>query len=211
MLGLDPGFRTGSKVAVVDATGKVLATATIYPHPPQNERKAALDTLQRLVTQHSADVIAIGNGTASRETEHLVAELIRERLPAQYMIVNEAGASVYSASPLARAELPDLDVTMRGAVSIARRVLDPLAELVKIDPRSIGVGLYQHDVDQKALAAKLDEVIETAVNRVGVNVNTASPALLQHVAGLGPKLAERVVEHRDAARPFRIAAGDAAR
>ncbi len=197
VLGIDPGFRTGCKVAVVDTTGKVLDTATIYPHPPQHERRKSLDVLARLVQQHGAGLIAIGNGTASRETEDLVAELLDEYVRAQYLIVNEAGASVYSASPLARAELPGLDVSMRGAVSIARRVLDPLAELVKIDPRSIGVGLYQHDVDQKALAQKLDDVIESVVNRVGVNVNTSSPALLQHVAGLGPKLAERIVAWRD--------------
>ncbi|HML24178.1 MAG TPA: Tex family protein [Aggregatilinea sp.] len=203
VLGIDPGFRTGSKAAVVDATGKVLATATIYPHPPQNERVKALHTLVDLIRAHGVDLIAIGNGTASRETEELVAALIREYEPVKYLIVNEAGASVYSASPLARAELPDMDVSMRGAVSIARRALDPLAELVKIDPRSIGVGLYQHDVDQKALEGKLSEVIETVVNRVGVNANTASPALLQHVAGLGPKLAERIVEARDADGPFR--------
>jgi uncharacterized protein len=203
VLGIDPGFRTGSKVAVVDATGKVLDTVTIYPHPPQNERIQALHTLTELIRRHGVDLIAIGNGTASRETEELVAALIRDYAPAKYLIVNEAGASVYSASPLARAELPELDVSMRGAVSIARRVLDPLAELVKIDPRSIGVGLYQHDVDQKALTTELDEVIESVVNRVGVNVNTASPALLQHVAGLGPKLAERIVELRDAQGPFR--------
>jgi uncharacterized protein len=201
-LGVDPGFRTGCKVAVVDATGKVLDTATIYPHPPQNQREQALKELARLVHKHGADLIAIGNGTASRESEELVATLIRDHTPVHYLMVNEAGASVYSASPLARAELPDLDVSMRGAVSIARRVLDPLAELVKIDPRSIGVGLYQHDVDQKALATKLDEVIESVVNSVGVNVNTASPALLQHVAGLGPKLAERIVRMRDEEGPF---------
>lgn len=202
VLGIDPGFRTGCKVAVVDATGKVLDTVTIYPHPPQNQRGEALRILARLVERYSVNLVAIGNGTASRETEDLAAALIREQASAQYLIVNEAGASVYSASPLARAELPDLDVSMRGAVSIARRVLDPLAELVKIDPRSIGVGLYQHDVDQKALGAKLDEVIESVVNRVGVNVNTASPALLRYVAGLGPKLAERIVERRDAEGPF---------
>ncbi|MBN2304560.1 MAG: RNA-binding transcriptional accessory protein [Anaerolineae bacterium] len=209
VLGIDPGFRTGCKVAVVDATGKVLDTATIYPHGPQNRRNESLHTLAGLVQQHGANLIAIGNGTASRETEELVAALLRDYDydAAQYLMVNEAGASVYSASPLARAELPDMDVTIRGAVSIARRVLDPLAELVKIDPRSIGVGLYQHDVDQKALGAKLDEVIESVVNRVGVNANTASPALLQHVAGLGPKLAERVVALRDAegAFPSRLA------
>jgi uncharacterized protein len=203
ILGIDPGFRTGCKAAVVDTTGKVLATATIYPHAPQNERAESLRVLGALVERHGVDLIAIGNGTASRETEELVAALLRERASAQYLMVNEAGASVYSASPLARAELPDLDVAMRGAVSIARRVLDPLAELVKIDPRSIGVGLYQHDVDQKALGDKLGEVIETVVNRVGVNVNTASPALLQYVAGLGPKLAERIVALRDQEGPFR--------
>ncbi len=202
VLGIDPGFRTGCKVAVVDPTGKVLGSATVFPHPPQNQREAALRLLAGLVERHGIQLIAIGNGTASRETEELVAALIREHTGVQYLIVNEAGASVYSASPLARAELPDLDVSMRGAVSIARRVLDPLAELVKIDPRSIGVGLYQHDVDQKALAAKLDEVIESVVNSVGVNANTASPALLQHVAGLGPKLAARIVEHRDVHGPF---------
>lgn len=202
VLGIDPGFRTGSKVAVVDTTGKVLDTLTIYPHPPQNRSSDALDALARLVQQHHVGVIAIGNGTASRETEELVAHLIREHVDAQYMIVNEAGASVYSASALARAELPDMDVSMRGAVSIARRVLDPLAELVKIDPRSIGVGLYQHDVDQKALGEKLDEVIESVVNRVGVNANTASPALLRYVAGLGPTLAERIVARRDEQGPF---------
>jgi uncharacterized protein len=203
VLGIDPGFRTGSKVAVVDATGKVLDTVTIYPHPPQSERMRSLQVLAHLVEKHGVDLIAIGNGTASRETEELVATLIREQATSKYLMVNEAGASVYSASPLARAELPDLDVTMRGAVSIARRVLDPLAELVKIDPRSIGVGLYQHDVDQKALGTKLDEVIESVVNSVGVNVNTASPALLQYVAGLGPKLAERIVEQRNTEGAFR--------
>jgi uncharacterized protein len=203
VLGIDPGFRTGCKVAVVDATGKVLDIATIYPHEPQREREKSLRVLDALVRKHGVELIAIGNGTASRETEELAATLIQGGAPARYLIVNEAGASVYSASPLARAELPDLDVSMRGAVSIARRVLDPLAELVKIDPRSIGVGLYQHDVDQKALGTKLDEVIESVVNRVGVNVNTASPALLQYVAGLGPRLAERMVELRDAEGAFR--------
>jgi len=203
VLGIDPGFRTGCKVAVVDETGKVLDTVTIYPHAPQNERRNALQTLEYLVRTHHADLIAIGNGTASRETEELVATLIRQDVPTQYLMVNEAGAAVYSASPLARAELPDLDVSMRGAVSIARRALDPLAELVKIEPRSIGVGLYQHDVDQKELDSKLTEVVESVVNGVGVNVNTASPALLQYVAGLGPKLAERIVEKRDQSGAFR--------
>jgi uncharacterized protein len=225
VLGLDPGFRTGCKVAVVDASGKVLETATIYPHPPQKQPREALATLADLIQRHGVTLISIGNGTASRETEQLVAELIQrveikrleigrlggERPAAQrqspisnlqspnlhYLIVNEAGASVYSASPLARAEMPDLDVSLRGAVSIARRVQDPLAELVKIDPKSIGVGLYQHDVNQKALAAALDGVVESVVNRVGVDINTASPALLTHVAGIGPKLAGNIVAHRN--------------
>ncbi len=197
VLGLDPGFRTGCKVAVVDPTGKVLATGNIYPHEPQKQWSTALKTLDALISQHHITLIAIGNGTASRETEQLAAEITRSRQGVQYIMVSEAGASVYSASPLARAELPDLDVTLRGAVSIARRAQDPLAELVKIDPQSIGVGLYQHDVNQTQLTAALDGVVETVVNRVGVDVNTASPALLTHVAGIGPKLAERIVAHRD--------------
>ncbi len=263
VLGIDPGFRTGSKVAVVDPTGKLLDTATIYPHEPQRERDRALKILAALVIKHKVTLITIGNGTASRETEQLVAELIRtvgatiqsadqhgnrsgrvvqtvgathqsaekhiigaervaqtvgathqraekhvigaERVAPtelKYLIVNEAGASVYSASPLARAEMPDLDVSIRGAVSIARRAQDPLAELVKIDPKSIGVGMYQHDVDQKQLAGALDGVVESVVNAVGVDVNTASPALLTHVAGIGPKLAEKIVSHRDEKGPF---------
>ncbi len=202
VLGLDPGFRTGCKVAVVDATGRVLHTTTIFPHDPQREWSTSLRVLGTLVQRHSVDVIAIGNGTASRETEKLAAELIRQLPTTRYLIVNEAGASVYSASPLARAELPDLDVSIRGAVSIARRVLDPLAELVKIDPQSIGVGLYQHDVNQRELTEALDDVVESVVNNVGVDVNTASPALLEHVAGIGPKLAERIVAHREEHGPF---------
>ncbi len=202
VLGLDPGYRTGCKVAVVDPTGKVLATDTIYPHEPQRRWNDALRTLAALVEQYGVTLITIGNGTASRETEQLAAELTRGG-GLHYLIVNEAGASVYSASPLARAELPDLDVTLRGAVSIARRAQDPLAELVKIDPQSIGVGMYQHDVNQKRLTEALDGVVETVVNRVGVDVNTASPALLTHVAGIGPKLAERIVAHRNTAGPFR--------
>ncbi len=200
--GIDPGFRTGSKVAVVDATGRLLETVTIYPHPPQHQREAARKVLSGLGRQHGITLWAIGNGTASRETEQLIAELIRGDPAAHYLMVNEAGASVYSASPLARAELPGLDVSMRGAVSIARRVQDPLAELVKVDPQSIGVGLYQHDVDQKELATALAGVVESVVNRVGVDLNTASPALLTYVAGIGPKLAERIVAYRDASGPF---------
>ena len=207
VLGIDPGFRTGCKVAVVDPTGKVLDTATIYPHEPQKRWDATLHTLAALIAQHQVTLIAIGNGTASRETEQLVAELIRalgqaQDLPLRYLIVSEAGASVYSASPLARAELPDMDVSIRGAVSIARRVQDPLAELVKINPQSIGVGLYQHDVNQAQLAAALTSAVESVVNSVGVDVNSASPALLTHVAGIGPKLAARIVAHRDTNGPF---------
>ncbi len=216
VLGIDPGYRTGCKVAVVDPTGKLLDTATIYPHEPKNDWQGALQALKDMVERHRVTLITIGNGTASRETEKLTAELIRVldtsrqsgdtmQPPRQtkYLIVNEAGASVYSASPLARAEFPDLDVSMRGAVSIARRAQDPLAELVKIDPKSIGVGLYQHDVDQAALSHALDGVVESVVNQVGVDVNTASAALLTHVAGIGPKLAAAIVAHRDTSGPFR--------
>ena len=198
VMGIDPAYRTGCKVAVVDATGKVLETTAIYPHQPQNRREEALKTLAALVQKHKISLITIGNGTASRETEQLVAELTRQMADVHYLIVNEAGASVYSASPLAKAELPDLDVTLRGAVSIARRAQDPLAELVKIDPKSIGVGLYQHDVNQKQLSESLDGVVESVVNQVGVDVNTASPALLTHVAGIGPKLADNIVAYREA-------------
>ncbi len=203
VLGVDPAFRTGCKLAVVDATGRLAATAKIYPHPPQNERTQAMSTLRDLVRRHGVTLVAIGNGTASRESERLVADVVREVEGVKYVVVSEAGASVYSASPLARAELPTLDVTERGAVSIARRIQDPLAELVKIDPQSIGVGMYQHDVDQGALAHAVDGVVESVVNRVGVDVNTASPALLARVAGIGPKLSEAIVAHRDAAGPFR--------
>jgi protein Tex len=205
ILGLDPGYRTGCKAAVVDPTGKVVDTATIYPHQPQKQWKAAQQTLAALIKRHEVTLIAIGNGTASRETEQLAAELLQQPAVSddvRYLIVNEAGASVYSASSLARAELPDLDVTLRGAASIARRVQDPLAELVKIDPRSIGVGLYQHDVNQSELGQALDGVVESVVNQVGVDVNTASAALLTHVAGIGPKLAENIVAHRDENGPF---------
>jgi protein Tex len=201
--GIDPGFRTGCKLAIVDTTGKLLDTGTIYPHEPKKDWKGALDILQAMIIRHQATLISLGNGTASRETEKLVAELTRNAPQTKYLIVNEAGASVYSASALARQEFPDLDVSIRGAVSIARRAQDPLAELVKIDPKSIGVGLYQHDVDQASLAHTLDGVVESVVNRVGVDVNTASPALLTHVAGIGPKLAENIVVYRDANGPFK--------
>ncbi|MGC9394109.1 MAG: Tex family protein [Anaerolineae bacterium] len=200
VLGIDPGYRTGCKVAVVDPTGKVLDTRTIYPERNKAQAKA---TLRHLVQQHGVTVIDIGNGTASRETEMLVAELLNEaKLKVKYTIVSEAGASVYSASKLARQEMPDLDVSLRGAVSIARRLQDPLAELVKIDPQAIGVGLYQHDVNQKALAETLDTVVESVVNTVGADLNTASPALLRYISGIGPKLAETVVAHRDAHGAF---------
>jgi len=207
VLGLDPGFRTGCKVAVVDPTGKLLDTGTIYPHEPKNDWKGSINTLQDMINRHHVTLITIGNGTASRETEKLAAELTHAPRPTphatKYLIVNEAGASVYSASALARAEFPDLDVTIRGAVSIARRAQDPLAELVKIDPKSIGVGMYQHDVDQTALTHALDGVVESVVNNVGVDVNTASSALLTHIAGIGPKLATNIVTHRDANGPFK--------
>jgi uncharacterized protein len=203
VLGIDPGFRTGCKVAVVDATGKLLDTGTIYPHEPKNDWKGSINTLQDMINRHHVTLITIGNGTASRETEKLASELTRNAKQTKYLIVNEAGASVYSASALARAEFPDLDVTIRGAVSIARRAQDPLAELVKIDPKSIGVGMYQHDVDQTALTHALDGVVESVVNRVGVDVNTASPALLTHIAGIGPKLANNIVTHRDTNGPFK--------
>lgn len=198
VLGIDPGFRTGCKLAVVDATGKVLDTGTIYPHTGQWDR--ARDTVEGLIRRHRVTLVVLGNGTASRETEPLVGEVLTDGM--KYLVVHEAGASVYSASALAKAELPGLDVTIRGAVSLARRVLDPLAELVKIEPRSIGVGMYQHDVDQTRLGEALHGTVESVVNQVGVDVNTASPALLTYVAGIGPKLASKIVEHRDAKGVF---------
>ena len=199
VMGIDPGYRTGCKVAVVDGTGKLLDTVTIYPHPPVNKWDETLAILGKLVQKHNVNLITIGNGTASRESETLVAELIH-MLGAEktsYCIVSEAGASVYSASKLAKEEFPDLDVSMRGAVSIARRIQDPLAELVKIDPKSIGVGLYQHDVNQKQLSDALSGVVESCVNYVGVDLNTASPALLQYVAGLQPAVAKNIVAFRE--------------
>ncbi|MBV7435383.1 RNA-binding transcriptional accessory protein [Cardiobacteriaceae bacterium TAE3-ERU3] len=200
-LGLDPGLRTGVKVAVVDDTGKVAATDTIYPHVPRKDWQGSLHTLFKLIKQHNVRLVAIGNGTASRETDQLAAELVAEcrkqDMEVHKLVVSEAGASVYSASELASQELPDLDVSLRGAVSIARRLQDPLAELVKIDPKSIGVGQYQHDVDQNALAHSLDGVVEDCVNAVGVDVNTASPALLARIAGLHATLAANIVAFRD--------------
>lgn len=203
ILAIDPGFRTGSKVAVVDPTGKLLTTATIFPHPPQNNREEAYQILKKLIKNHQVTLIVIGNGTASRETEIFIAEITKNDPNLNYLITSEAGASVYSASKLARKEFPDLDVSIRGAVSIARRVQDPLAELVKIDPKSIGVGLYQHDVNQAHLSQALDLVVETVVNAVGVDINTASVSLLTYVAGIGPALAEKIVNFREEHGPFR--------
>jgi protein Tex len=204
-LGLDPGLRTGVKVAVVDATGKLLDTATIYPHEPRRDWDGALHTLAQLARKHAVDLISIGNGTASRETDKLAADLIRQ-LPELHMskiVVSEAGASVYSASEYASREFPELDVSLRGAVSIARRLQDPLAELVKIDPKSIGVGQYQHDVSQTKLAKALDAVVEDCVNAVGVDVNTASIPLLTRISGLNTTLATNIVAHRDQHGAFR--------
>ena len=197
VLGLDPAYRTGCKIAIIDKNGKLLDVDTIYPHKPQQRWREAKNTLIEHIYNYRVTLIAIGNGTASRESEQLVAEITREMKGVQYAIVNEAGASVYSASKLAREELPDLDVSIRGAVSIARRIQDPLAELVKIDPESIGVGLYQHDINQSDLSSALDKVVESVVNQVGVDVNTASPALLQYVAGIGAKLAKSIVSYRN--------------
>ncbi|MEU2230404.1 Tex family protein [Streptomyces vietnamensis] len=204
-LGLDPGFRTGVKVAVVDATGKVVATDTIYPHVPANKWDQALEKLARLAKEHAVELVAIGNGTASRETDKLAAELLAKHpeLKLTKVMVSEAGASVYSASAFASQELPDLDVSLRGAVSIARRLQDPLAELVKIDPKSIGVGQYQHDLAEVKLSRSLDAVVEDCVNGVGVDVNTASAPLLSRVSGISSGLAENIVAHRDANGPFR--------
>ena len=203
-LGLDPGLRTGVKVAVVDGTGKVIATDTVYPHAPARKWDDALVRLADLVKKHRVELVAIGNGTASRETDKLAGELMRlvPEARLQKLVVSEAGASVYSASALAAAELPGMDVSLRGAVSIARRLQDPLAELVKIDPKSIGVGQYQHDVTAAKLDRSLDAVVEDCVNAVGVDVNTASPALLSRVAGVGPLLSENIVAHRNANGPF---------
>ncbi|MGV9702393.1 Tex family protein [Streptomyces sp. NPDC003483] len=204
-LGLDPGFRTGVKVAVVDATGKVVATDVIHPHVPANRWDEAVAKLARLAGEHAVDLIAIGNGTASRETDKLAGELITRHPELQLtkVMVSEAGASVYSASAFASQELPDMDVSLRGAVSIARRLQDPLAELVKIDPKSIGVGQYQHDLSEVKLSRSLDAVVEDCVNGVGVDVNTASAPLLSRVSGITSGLAENIVAHRDANGPFR--------
>ena len=202
VLAIDPGFRTGCKVVVLDGQGQLMHNDVIYPHMPQQQEKEAGKKIIDLCERFGVEVIAIGNGTAGRETESFVRKL---KLPGKVTVimVNESGASVYSASEAAREEFPDQDVTVRGAVSIGRRLMDPLAELVKIDPRSIGVGQYQHDVDQSVLKKKLDEVVESCVNLVGVDVNTASKALLSYVSGLGPKLAEAIVKYRNEHGPFR--------
>ena len=200
ILGIDPGFRTGCKVAVIDVTNKYLDGITIYPHPPQNRWERAKADVTELIEKYGVELIAIGNGTASRETEKMVAEIISELDSSDdvvYTIVNEAGASVYSASPVARKEFPDLEASMRGNISIARRLLDPLSELVKIDPKSIGVGLYQHDVNQGQLGEALDRVVESCVNSVGVNLNTASGSLLKYVAGINSRVAQNIVSYRD--------------
>ncbi|MGH3587821.1 MAG: Tex-like N-terminal domain-containing protein, partial [Pseudonocardia sp.] len=208
-MGLDPGLRTGVKVAVVDATGKVVATDTIYPHEPRRKWDESIETLARLARAHKVDLVSIGNGTASRETDKLAADLIARHpdLSLTKIMVSEAGASVYSASEYAGRELPGMDVSLRGAVSIARRLQDPLAELVKIDPKSIGVGQYQHDVSEVKLSRSLDAVVEDCVNAVGVDVNTASAPLLTRVSGIGEGLAENIVSHRDANGPFRSRGG----
>jgi len=207
-MGLDPGFRTGVKVAVVDATGKVVATTAIFPHEPQKRWDDSIATLAELAKAHNVDLVAIGNGTASRETDKLAAELMKLHpdLKLTKAVVSEAGASVYSASAFASQELPELDVSLRGAVSIARRLQDPLAELVKIDPKSIGVGQYQHDLSESKLSRSLDAVVEDCVNAVGVDLNTASAPLLARVSGVGEGLAQNIVQHRDANGPFRIRA-----
>src|SRR6202008_2760195 len=199
VIGLDPGLRTGVKVAVVDRTGKVLATDTIYPHEPRRDWDGSIAKLARIAAQCQAELISIGNGTASRETDKLASELMARHpeLKLQKIVVSEAGASVYSASELAAKEFPELDVSLRGAVSIARRLQDPLAELVKIEPKAIGVGQYQHDVNQTGLARSLDAIVEDCVNSVGVDVNTASAPLLARVSGLNQTLAANIVAFRD--------------
>ncbi|KAB2820450.1 MAG: S1 RNA-binding domain-containing protein, partial [Paludibacter sp.] len=202
VLGIDPGFRTGCKVVCLDAQGNLIHNETIYPHPPQHKYAQATRKLQKMVEAYQIEAIAIGNGTAGRETEQFVQNTRYVR-PVQVFVVSENGASVYSASKIARDEFPDYDVTVRGAVSIGRRLMDPLAELVKIDPKSIGVGQYQHDVDQGLLKKSLDQTVENAVNKVGVNVNTASKHLLTYISGLGPQLATNIVEFRAVNGPFR--------
>ena len=207
VLALDPGYRTGCKLVCLDRQGALLHNDVIYPHPPQNETAKSVSKLLSLIEKFSIEAIAIGNGTASRETEDFIKQYLPPASGIKVYVVSEAGASVYSASKTARDEFPDHDVTVRGAVSIGRRLMDPLAELVKIDPKSIGVGQYQHDVDQTRLQTSLDEVVMSCVNAVGVEVNTASPHLLTYVSGLGPKLAQNIVEYRTENGPFRSRSG----
>ncbi|HDR89672.1 MAG TPA: RNA-binding transcriptional accessory protein [Bacteroidetes bacterium] len=202
VMGIDPGYRTGCKLVCLDAQGNLLHNETVYPHPPRSEKGPAARKVASLAETYKTEAIAIGNGTAGRETEQFIRN-IRFNREVRVYVVNESGASVYSASPVAREEFPEFDVTVRGAISIARRLMDPLAELVKIDPKSIGVGQYQHDVDQKMLKKSLDRVVESCVNRVGVSVNTASKHLLSYVSGLGPQLAENIVQYRKENGPFR--------
>lgn len=202
VLAVDPAFRTGCKLAALAEAGQLLETAAIYPHPPVNKEGEAAAVVAKLVKKYNIDLIVIGNGTASRETETFIAELIKGGMDVEYTIVSEAGASVYSASKLARKEFPDLDVSIRGAISIGRRIQDPLAELVKIDPKSLGVGMYQHDISQKRLEKALNEVVVDAVNHVGVEINTASAALLTYAAGISSNNAEKIIEHRDENGPF---------
>lgn len=204
VLGWDPAYRTGCKLAVVNPTGKVLHTEVVYPTPPQNKKEEAAKILKDLINRFDIDIIAIGNGTASRESEIFVAEVIKTLdKKVKYIIVNEAGASVYSASKLAAEEFPHFDVSLRSAVSIARRLQDPLAELVKIDPKAIGVGQYQHDMNQKRLSEALAGVVESCVNSVGVDLNTASPSLLSYVAGINSSVARNIVEYRETVGPFK--------
>ena len=198
VMGFDPAYRTGCKIAVIDETGKVLDIATVYPTAPKNDIEGAKKELLKLIEKDNINMIAIGNGTASRESEAFVADMIKEaKHEVNYVIVSEAGASVYSASKLATEEYPDINVSIRGAISIARRLQDPLAELVKIDPKAIGVGQYQHDVNQKRLAESLTGVVEDAVNKVGVDVNTATPSLLSYVSGINSGIAKNIVKYRD--------------
>ena len=201
MMGIDPGFRTGCKVVCLDAQGNLLHNENIYPHPPVSKGKEAMARLSKMIEAYQIEAIAIGNGTASRETEEFLKKMTFPR-NVQIFVVSEQGASIYSASKIAREEFPDYDVTVRGAVSIARRLMDPLAELVKIDPKSIGVGQYQHDVDQTKLKKSLDQTVESCVNLVGVNLNTASSHLLTYISGLGPQLAQNIVNYRQQNGPF---------
>ncbi|MGB0979959.1 MAG: helix-hairpin-helix domain-containing protein, partial [Croceimicrobium sp.] len=203
ILAIDPGFRTGCKVVCLDEQGSLLHNDTIYPHPPQKETSRAAAKIAQLAEAYKIEAIAIGNGTAGRETEEFISKRVRFKYPLEAYVVNEAGASIYSASKIAREEFPTYDVTVRGSVSIGRRLMDPLAELVKIDPKSIGVGQYQHDVDQSQLKASLDRIVEQVVNAVGVNLNTSSKHLLEYVSGLGPALAERIVAYREEHGPFK--------